>query len=142
MLHNPYRWVLGPQIFTQCSHMSPLQGVLRPFSDICHSIYVIQVAPDSVRDPSRRLNDFIFGLKTALFHLKYQGNWVHMKGFFILFHMRYSNLLSDKKWLGCNLKCLRLFAEAGHTQEHNSGETTVHLRARSRLPSTLSGIFP
>ena len=77
--------------------MSPLHGVLRPFGDICHSIYVIQVAPGSVRDPPRRLNDFMFGLKTALFHFKYKGNWVHTKGFFILFHLRYSSLLSDKK---------------------------------------------
>ena len=61
--------------------MSPLHGVLRPFSDICHSIYVIQVAPDRVRGPSRRLDDSMFGLKTALFNFKYQGNWVHMKGF-------------------------------------------------------------
>ena len=82
--------------------MSPLHGVLRPFSDICHSIYVIQVNPDRVRDPSRRLDDSMFGLKTVLFHFEYQGNWVHMKGFFILFHMRYSSLLSDKKWLGGN----------------------------------------
>ena len=85
--------------------MSPLQGVLRPFSDICHSIYVIQVAPDSVRDPPRRLNNCMFGLQTAFFHLKYQGNWVHMKDFFIPFHMRYSSLLSDKQ--GPDLRYLR-----------------------------------
>ena len=61
--------------------MSPLHGVLRPFSDICHSIDVIQVAPNRVCDPPRRLVGCMFGLKTALFHLKYQVNWVHKKGF-------------------------------------------------------------
>ena len=96
IIHNPYRWVLGLQIFTQCSHMSPLHGVLRPFSDMDHPIDVIQVAPDCVCDPPRRLVECKFGLKTALFHLGYQGNWVHMKGFLLLF-MRYSSLLSDQK---------------------------------------------
>ena len=82
--------------------MSPLHGVLRPFSDICHSIDVIQVAPNRVHDPLRRLVGCMFGLKTALFHLGYQGNWVHMKGFVLLFHMRYSSLLSDQKWVSGN----------------------------------------
>ena len=82
--------------------MSPLHGVLRPFSDICHTIVVIQVAPDRVCDPPRRLVECMFGLITALFHLGYQGNWVHMKGFVLLFHMRYSSLPSDHKWVSGN----------------------------------------
>ena len=73
--------------------MSPLHGVLRPFSDMDHPIDVIQVALDCVCDQLRRLVQHMFGLKTALFHLAYQSNWVHIKGFVILFHMRYSSLL-------------------------------------------------
>ena len=52
--------------------MSPLHGVLRPLSEICHTINVIQVAPDPVCDPPHRLVKCMFGLKTALFHLGYQ----------------------------------------------------------------------
>ena len=54
--------------------MSPLHGVLRPFSDICHTIDVIQVAPDRVCDPARRLVECMFDLKTALFDLVDQSN--------------------------------------------------------------------
>ena len=46
--------------------MSPLHGVLRPFSDICHAIEVIQVALDRVHDPARRLVECMFGLKTGV----------------------------------------------------------------------------
>ena len=49
--------------------MSPLHGVLRPFSAICHTIDVIQVAPDRVSDPPRRLVECMLGLKIALFDL-------------------------------------------------------------------------
>ena len=83
------------QIFTQHSQISLLHGVLIPFCDTCHTFDVIQVALDRVHDPARRLVECMFGLKTGLFHLRYQVNWVHMKGFVILFHMRYSSLLSD-----------------------------------------------
>ena len=69
MLQIPNGLVLGPEFFTQRSHMSPLHGVLRPFSDICHAFDVIQVAPDRVCDPPRRLFECMFGLKTALFDL-------------------------------------------------------------------------
>ena len=55
MLHNPYRKVLGLQIFIQLSHMSPLHGVIRPFCHTCQTIYGIQVTPDRIRDPARRL---------------------------------------------------------------------------------------
>ena len=82
--------------------MSPLHVVLRPFSDIFHTIDVIKVASDCVCHPPRRLVECKFGLKTALFHLGYQGNWVHMKGFVLLFHMRYSTLLSDQNWVNDN----------------------------------------
>ena len=79
--------------------MSPLHGVLRPFSDMDHPNDVIRVAPDCVCDQPRRLDECMFGLKTAFFHLAYQSNWVHMKGFVILIHMRYSSLLFDHKWV-------------------------------------------
>ena len=87
--------------------MSPLQGVLRPFCDSCHTIGAIQVAADRVLDQARRLVECMFVLKTGLFNLRYQVNWVHMKGFLILFHMRYSSLLSDKKLGRWQLKMLR-----------------------------------
>ena len=46
--------------------MSPLHGVLRPFSDMDHPIDVIQVALDRVHDPTRRLVECMFGLKTGV----------------------------------------------------------------------------
>ena len=81
--------------------MSPLHGVLRPrpFSDMDHPIDVIQVAQDCVCDQPRSLVECTSGSKTALFHLVYQSNWVHMKVFVIVFHMRYSSLLSDQTWV-------------------------------------------
>ena len=82
--------------------MSPPHGLLRPFSDICHAIDVIQVPPDHVCDPPRRLVGCMFGFITALAHLKFQVNWVHKKGFVLLFHMRYSRLLTGQKWQGGN----------------------------------------
>ena len=101
-MHTPNYCVLRLQILTQHSQMSPLQGVLRLFCDSCHTIGAIQVAADRVLDQARRLVECMFVLKTGLFNLRYQVNWVHMKGFLILFHMRYSSLLSDKKWAGDN----------------------------------------
>ena len=77
--------------------MSPPQGLLRTFGDICDTLDVIQVAAEDVLDPARRLVGYMVGLKTALFHLRYQGNWIHKRGLVLLFHMRYSRLLSGKK---------------------------------------------
>ena len=94
---NPNHSVLGLEIFTQHSQESLLQGLLRTFGDICDTLDVIQVAAEDVLDPARRLVGYMVGLKTALFHLKYQVNWVHKKGFFLLFHIRYSSLLSGQK---------------------------------------------
>ena len=106
--------------------MSPLQGVLRLFCDLCHTIGAIQVAADCVLDQPRRLVECTFVLKTGLFNLRYQVNWVHMKGFLILFHMRYSSLSSDKNGQmaiknveGCLLRLALL------------RKTTVQLHARS-----------
>ena len=36
-----------------------------------------------------------------------------MKGFFLLFHLRYGSLLSGKKWLGGIWKCWRVLGETG-----------------------------
>ena len=100
---NPYHWVLGHNIFTQHSHMSPLHAVLRPFCHIYHPIGGIQVAPDRIWDPARRLIGCMFGSKTALFHLQNQVNWAHLKALVLLFQMRYRSLLSDKEMAGLRL---------------------------------------
>ena len=90
---DPNHSVFGLEIFTQHSQGSLLQGLLRTFGDICDTLDVIQVAADDVLDPARRLVGYMVGLKTALFHLRYQGNWIHKRGLVLLFHMRYSGLL-------------------------------------------------
>ena len=77
--------------------MTPSQGLLRTFGDICDALDVIQVSANDVLDPARRLVGYMISLKTDLFHLRYQVNWVHKRGFVLLFHMRYSGLLSGKK---------------------------------------------
>ena len=77
--------------------MSRPQGLLRTFSDICDPLDVIQVAVDDVLDPSRRLVGYMVALKTTLFHVRYESNLIHKKGLVLLFHMRYSRLLSGKK---------------------------------------------
>ena len=93
---NPNHCVLGLEIFTQHSQGSLLQGLLRPFGDICDTLDVIQVAADDVLDPARRLVEDMIG-KTDLFHLGYSGNWVHKRGLVLFFHMRYSRLLYGKE---------------------------------------------
>ena len=85
---NPNHCVLGLEIFTQHSQGSLLQGLFRPFGDICDTLDVIQVAADDIQDPVRRLVRYMVGLITALFHLRCQGNWFHKKGLVLLFHMR------------------------------------------------------
>ena len=77
--------------------MSRPQGLLRTFSDICDTLDIIQVAVDDVLDPSRRLVGYMVALKTTLFHVRYESNLIHKKGLVLLFHMRYSRLLSGKK---------------------------------------------
>ena len=77
--------------------MSRPQGLLRTFSDICDALDVIQVAAEDVLDPARRLVGYMVGLKTALFHLRYQGNWIHKRGLVLLFHMRYRRLIPGNK---------------------------------------------
>ena len=77
--------------------MSRPQGLLRTFSDICDTLDVIQVAVDDVLDPARRLVGYMVALKTTLFHVRYESNLIHKKGLVLLFHMRYSRLLSGKK---------------------------------------------
>ena len=67
----PNHSVLGHEIFTQHSQVSPPQGLLRTFGDIYDALDVIQVAADDVLDPARRLVEDMFGLKTDLFHLGY-----------------------------------------------------------------------
>ena len=94
---NPNRSVLGHEIFAQHSQVSSPQGLLRTFGDIYDALDVIQVAADDVLDPPRRLVGYSVGLKTALFLLRYQVNWIHEKGLVLLFHMRYGRLLSGKK---------------------------------------------
>ena len=94
---NPNHSVLGHEIFAQHSQVSPPQGLLRTFDDICDALDVIQVAADRVLNPVRRLVGYMVCLKTALFYLRYQGNWIHKRGLVLLFHMRYSRLLSRKK---------------------------------------------
>ena len=84
--------------------MSRPQGLLRTFSDICDALDVIQVAVDDVLDPARRSVGYMVALKTALFHVRYQSNWIHRKGLVLLFHMRYSRLLSVKNYQGGNKK--------------------------------------
>ena len=79
-----------------------MNGVPKPFSDTCHGHRSIPLTVKGPLEVARRLVGCMFGLKTALFHLGYNGNWVHMKGFVLLFHMRYSSLLSDQKWVGDN----------------------------------------
>ena len=103
--------------------MSPLHGVLRPFSDIFHTIDVIQVAPDCVCDPPRRLVECKFGLKTALFHLKYQVNWVHKKGFFPSLSYKVQSPAKNSKVTSSNVEgCwLRL----AFLMKKNSMETTL-----------------
>ena len=86
-----------PRTFTQHSQGSLLQGLLRTFGDSCDTVHVIQVAADDVLDPARRLVGYMVGLKTALFHLRYQGNWIHRRDFVLLFHIRYSRIISSKK---------------------------------------------
>ena len=94
---NPNRSVLGHEIFSQHSQVSSPHGLLRTFGDICDTLDVIQVAAEDVLDPARRFVGYMVCLKTALFHLRYQGNWIHKRGFVLLFHMRYSRLISGKK---------------------------------------------
>ena len=77
--------------------MSIPQGLLRTFGDICDTLEVIQAAADNVLDPVHRLVGYMVGWKTALIHLRYQGDWIHNRGLDLLFHMRYSRLLSGKK---------------------------------------------
>ena len=52
---NPNHSVLGHEIFTQHSQVSPTQGLLRTLGDICDALDVIQVAADDVLDLSCRL---------------------------------------------------------------------------------------
>ena len=94
---NPNHSVLRHEIFAQHSHVSPPQGLLMTFGDSCYTPDVIQIAADRVPDPARRLVGYMISLKTDLFHLRYQVNWVHKRGLVLLFHMRYSGLLSGKK---------------------------------------------
>ena len=97
LMPNPNRSVLGHEIFSQHSQVSSPQGLLRTFGDICDTLDVIQVAADDVLNPLCRLVVYRFGLKTALFLLRYQVNWIHKKGLVLLFQMRYGRLLSGKK---------------------------------------------
>ena len=99
---NQNHSALGHEIFAQHSQVSSPQGLLRTFGDIYDALDVIQVAADDVLDPARRLVEDMFGLKTDLFHLGYSGNWVHKRGLVLFFHMRYSRLLSVKKYQGGN----------------------------------------
>ena len=94
---DPNHSVLRHEMFTKHSQVSPPQGLLRTFGDICDTLDVIQVSTDDVLNPSRRLVGYRFGLKTALFLLRYQVNWIHKKGLVLLFQMRYGRLLSGKK---------------------------------------------
>ena len=94
---NPNHSVLRHEIFSQHSQVSPPQGLLRTISDICDALDIIQVAAKDVLDLARRLVGYMISLKTDLFHLRYQVNWVHKRGLVLLFHMRYSGLLSGKK---------------------------------------------
>ena len=77
--------------------MSLPQGLLRTFGDICDTLDVIQVSANDVLDPARRLVGYMVALKTTLFHVRYESNLIHKKGLVLLFHMRYSRLLSGKK---------------------------------------------
>ena len=79
--------------------MSPSQGLLRTFGDICDALDVL--------DPARRLVRYMVGLKTVLFHLRYQGDCIHNRGLDLLFHMRYSRFMAKKiaRW---KLKMLRV----------------------------------
>ena len=82
--------------------MYPMYGAPKPFSDTCHGHRNIPLTVEGPLDVARRLVGCMFGLKTALAHLKFQVNWVHKKGFVLLFHMRYSKLLTGQKWQGGN----------------------------------------
>ena len=66
---NPNHRVLRHEIFAQHSRMSPSQGLLRTFGDICDALDVIQVAADRILDPARRLAGYMVALKTALLHV-------------------------------------------------------------------------
>ena len=70
----PNHSVLGHEIFTQHSQVSPPQGLLRTIGDICDALDVIQVAAKDVLDLARRLVGYMVGLKTALLHVTYQSN--------------------------------------------------------------------
>ena len=94
---NPNHCVLGHEIFSQHSQVSPPQGLSRTFGGICDALDVIQVSANDVLDPARRLVRYMVGLKTVLFHLRYQGDCIHNRGLDLLFHMRYSRLLYGKK---------------------------------------------
>ena len=94
---NPNHRVLRHEIFAQHSRMSPSQGLLRTFGDICDALDVIQVSANDVLDPARRLVRYMVGLKIVLFHLRYQGDCIHNRGLDLFFHMRYSRLLYGKK---------------------------------------------
>ena len=86
--------------------MQPIYDVTKAFSDACHGHENIPLA---IEEPlAHRLVGCIFGLKTALFHLKYQGNWVHKIGCVLYFHMRYSSLPYGKKMTGWQFKMLRV----------------------------------
>ena len=96
-MSNPNHTVLKHENLAQHSQVSPPHGLLRTFGDICDTLDVIQVAVDDVLDPARRLVGYMVALKTALFHVRYESNLIHKKGLVLLFHMRYSRLLSGKK---------------------------------------------
>ena len=94
---NPNHSVLGLEIFTQHSQGSLPQSLLRTFGDICDTLDVIWVAAEDLLHLPRRLVGYMVALKTALFHVRYQSNLIDKKGLVLLFHMRYSRLLSGKK---------------------------------------------
>ena len=94
---NPNHSVPRHEIFAQHSQVSSPQVLLKTIGDICDTLEVIQVAAKDVLDLARRLVGYMVALKTALVHVRYQSNWIHRKGLVLLFHMRYSGLLSGKK---------------------------------------------
>ena len=74
-----------------------MYGVSKPFNDTCYGHRNIPLTVEGPMNLVRKLVGCMFSFKTALFHLKYQVNWVHKKGFVLLFHMRYSRLFSGKE---------------------------------------------
>ena len=95
-----------------------MNGVSKPFIDTCHVHRNIPLTVEGPLNLACRL-----GLKTALFHLKYQVNWVHKKGFFPSLSYKVQSPAKNSKVTSSNVEgCwLRL----AFLMKKNSMETTL-----------------